>query len=192
LARPLATENPAPAGPADQSPVEAVRTQAQSPVEAVGAQISQQALQAFLAEREQRRAAADGRDQAAGLLPDRQGSQLPSASVAPRAPAQRLAAVTPANVPPPAAARPRVTEGGEFFVEFSARKSAAEALSTLRALQSKYAVLKGHKPVFRRKDEGERGVIYTVQVGPFESWDNADQLCKQLKTAGEICFVTTN
>jgi cell division septation protein DedD len=187
---PLLTSNPAPVGPADQSPVEAVRAQAQSPVEAVGAQVSRQALQAFLAEREQRRAAADGRDQAAASLPDRQGSQLPSASVTPRAPAQRLAAVTPTNVPPPAAARPRVTEGGEFFVELSARKSAAEALSTLRDLQSKYAVLKGHKPFFRRKDEGERSVIYTVQVGPFQSWDNADQLCKQLKTAGEICFVT--
>jgi cell division septation protein DedD len=46
--------------------------------------------------------------------------------------------------------------------------------------------------MFRRKDEGEHGVIYTVQVGPFESWDNADQLCNQLKTAGEICFVTRN
>jgi cell division septation protein DedD len=96
------------------------------------------------------------------------------------------------NAPPPAAARPRVTEGGAFFVQLSAPKSEAEALSTLRALKSKYAALRGHEPVIRRKDEGERGVIYAVQVGPFESRDNADQLCKQLKTAGGICFVTTN
>ncbi len=175
LSRPLPTENPAPVGPADQSPVAPERAQALQ--------------QPSSAERKQLRTVTDGSDQAAGLVPDRQVSPLPSASVAPRARTPQIVAVLPATAPAP---KPRVTEGGRFFVEFSALKSAAEALSTLRALQSKYAALKGHKPMFRQKDEGEHGVIYTVQVGPFESWDNADQLCNQLKTAGEICFVTRN
>src|SRR5260221_384815 len=77
-------------------------------------------------------------------------------------------------------------------VELSAPRTAAEAQSILQALKSKYAVLKGHEPVIRRKDEGQRGVIYAVQLGPFESRDDADQLCNQLKTAGGICFVTRN
>jgi cell division septation protein DedD len=85
-----------------------------------------------------------------------------------------------------------VTEGDGFFVQLSAPNSEAEARSTLRALKSKYAVLKGHELEIRRKDEGERGVIYTVQAGPFDSRDDADQLCKQLKIAGGICVVTRN
>jgi len=85
-----------------------------------------------------------------------------------------------------------VTEGDGFFVELSAPRTAAEAQSILQALKSKYAVLKGHEPAIRRKDEGQRGVIYAVQLGPFESRDDADQLCNQLKTAGGICFVTRN
>jgi cell division septation protein DedD len=85
-----------------------------------------------------------------------------------------------------------VTEGDGFFVELSAPRTAAEAQSVLQALKSKYAVLKGHEPVIRRKDEGQRGVIYAVQLGPFVSHDDADQLCSQLKTAGGVCFVTRN
>ena len=145
--------------------------------------------QASSAERKQLRTVTGGSDQAAGLVPDRQVSPLPSASVAPRARTPQIVAVLPATAPAP---KPRVTEGGGFFVQLSAPKSEAEALSTLRALKSKYAVLKGHEPVIRRKDEGPRGVLYTVQVGPFESGYDADQLCKQLKTAGGICFVTRN
>jgi cell division septation protein DedD len=176
LSGPLPTENAAPVVPADQSRAEAERAQA---------------LQPLSAESTRPRTAADGRDQSTGLVPD-QVSRLPGAAGAPPARAAQIAGATPANVRPPAAAKPRVTEADRFFAQLSTPTSEAEALSTLRALKSKYAVLKGHEPVIRRKDEGERGVIYTVQVGPFESQDDADRLCKQLKTAGGICFVTRN
>jgi len=142
----LPTRNPAPVGPADQSPDEAKRVQA-----------LQQALSAG---RTQFRTVIDGRDQAAGLVPDRQVSARQSASVAPRARAPESTVPLPANARAPAAAKPRLTEGGGFFVELSAPKSEAEAQSILRALKSKYAVLKGQEPVIRRKDEGERGVLY--------------------------------
>jgi cell division septation protein DedD len=89
-------------------------------------------------------------------------------------------------------ARPRVTAGDGFFLELSSPKTEAEALSVFRALKSEYAVLKGYELEIRRKDEGGRGVIYSVQVGPFESQDDGEQLCEQLKTAGGICFVTRN
>jgi SPOR domain len=176
LSGPLPTSNPAPVGPADQSPEEAKRAQALQ--------------QAVSAERTQFQMGANGRDHAAGLLPDRRVSALPSASGAPPAPGPQLAAAAPAAAR--AAAKPRVTEGDGFFVELSAPRTAAEAQSILQALKSKYAVLKGHEPVIRRKDEGQRGVIYAVQLGPFESRDDADLLCNQLKTAGGICVVTTN
>ncbi len=173
LSGPLPTRIPAPVGPADQSPEEAKRAQALQ--------------QAVSAERTQFRMGTDGRDHAAGLLPDRRASALPSAS---GAPGPQVAAAAPATAR--AAAKPRVTEGDGFFVELSAPRTAAEAQSILQALKSKYAVLKGHEPAIRRKDEGQRGVIYAVQLGPFESRDDADQLCNQLKTAGGICFVTRN
>jgi len=178
LSRPLPTENPAPVGPADQSLVQQRKARALQ--------------QPSSAERTQLRTVTDGSDQAARLLPDRQVSPLPSAPAAPRALAPQIAAAIPATVPAPPAAKPRVTEGGGFFVQLSAPKSEAEAQSAFRALKSKYAVLKGHELVIRRRDEGQRGVIYAVEIGPFESGYEADELCKQLKTAGGICFVTRN
>jgi cell division septation protein DedD len=167
LSRPLPTESPARVGPADQSLMMQERAQALQ--------------QPSSSERKQLRTVTDGTD-----LPDRQVSTLPDASGAPPALAPQIVAALPA------AAKPRVTEGGGLFVQLSASKSEAEARSTFRALKSKYAVLKQHEVVIRRRDEGERGVIYMVQVGPFESPDKADQLCKQLKTAGGSCFVTWN
>jgi cell division septation protein DedD len=175
----LPTGNAAPVGPADQPPV-AERAEALERARAL--------QQALATERKQLRAVADEGEQAAGLVPDRQVPPLPRASS--RALAPQVVAALPATAPAPPAAR--VGEGGGFFVQLSAPKSEAEALSILRAVKSKYAVLKGYEPVIRRKDEGERGAIFTVQVGPFESQDKADQLCKQLKTAGGICFVTRN
>jgi len=182
LPRTLPTSSPAPVGAADQSPVTSERAHG----------LSQP--------RRQLRTVTEGSDQGGGLVPDRQISPPPSASVPARALAPQSAAATPATPPAaarapvqaPAAAMPRVTEGGGFFVQLSALKSEAEAQSTFRALKSKYAVLKGHEPVILRKDEGQHGMIYAVQVGPFVLRDDADQLCKQLKTAGGICFVTRN
>jgi cell division septation protein DedD len=177
LSRSLPTENPAPVGPADPSPVVREKAHAlRQPSSAKGEQLDR---------------VTDGSDEAA-LVPDRRLSPLPNASVASRGRASQIAAAAPAAAGTPPPARPRVTEGDRFFVQLSAPKSEAEALSTLRALKSKYAALKGHEPMIRRKQEGERGVIYAVQLGPFESKDDADQLCNQLKTAGGICVVTRN
>jgi cell division septation protein DedD len=74
----------------------------------------------------------------------------------------------------------------------SAQKSEAEAQSTFHAMQSKYSVLNGRQPLIRRKDQGERGIFYAAQVGPFASKDEANQLCESLKSAGGSCFVARN
>ncbi len=191
LPRPLPTRNPAPTGPAGQSPVAPPtedRVQAlRQPSSAGGKQL---------------RTVTGGSDQAGGLVRDRQVSPLPSASVAPRALAPQSTAATELLTTPPAAAqapvqapavaKSRLAEGGGFVVQLSASKSKAGAQSTFRALKSKYAVLRARELVIRRKDQGKRGVSYAVQVGPFESRDDAEQLCEHLKAAGGSCFIAKN
>jgi cell division protein FtsN len=100
-----------------------------------------------------------------------------------------MADATPA-APPPRAPSARA-EGG-YVVQLSAQKSEAEAQASFRAMQAKYAALNGQQPLIRRKDQGDRGVFYAAQVGPFGSKDEAAQFCEGLKSAGGSCFVLRN
>jgi DamX protein len=110
-------------------------------------------------------------------------------------PRSMTAAEAPAAVPAqaplqrPAAAKARPGEGGGFVVQLAVAKSETQARATFRDLRSKYAVLQGREPVIRRKDAGN-AVSYTVQVGPFESQGEADDLCRNLKTVGGSCTTT--
>jgi cell division septation protein DedD len=126
---------------------------------------------------------------------------VPRAAAAPAPAPQSMAAAEPPAAPlaraqgplqRQAIAKPRPTEGNGFVVQLSAAKSEAEAQSTFQALKSKYAVLKGREPMIRRKDQGNRGAFYALQVGPFESQGDAEQLCERLKAAGGSCFATRN
>jgi cell division septation protein DedD len=109
-------------------------------------------------------------------------------------------AITPqANAePPPAraattsAAASRATDSGGFVVQLSAAKSEADAQASFRAMQSKYAVLNGQHSLIRRKDQGERGVFFAAQVGPYGTKEEATQVCEGLKSAGGTCFVQKN
>jgi cell division protein FtsN len=110
--------------------------------------------------------------------------------------------------PPPAAARdnsprpltpPRVAsaassgEAGGYLVQVSSRRSEADAESSLRALQAKYAgVLGGQPHLVRRADLGAKGIYYRAMVGPFGSREQAIQLCSSLKAAGGDCVVQSN
>ena len=82
--------------------------------------------------------------------------------------------------------------GGGYVVQLSAQKTESEAQASFRAMQSKYSALNGQQALIRRKDQGERGVFYAAQVGPFGSRDEATQLCESLKSAGGSCFVLRN
>jgi hypothetical protein len=82
--------------------------------------------------------------------------------------------------------------GGGYVVQLSAQKTESEAQASFRAMQSKFPALNGQQPLIRRKDQGERGVFYAAQVGPFGSRDEANQLCENLKSAGGSCFVLRN
>ena len=108
---------------------------------------------------------------------------------------QAMADATPparAAAPPSPGAQVATRGGDGFVVQLSAQKSEAEAQSMLRSMQSRYSVLNGQRVLVRRKDQGDRGVFYAAQVGPFASKGEADQLCESLKSAGGNCFVQRN
>jgi cell division septation protein DedD len=91
-----------------------------------------------------------------------------------------------------AVAASRATDSGGYVVQLSAAKSEADAQASFRAMQSKYAVLIGQHSLIRRKDQGERGVFYAAQVGPYGTKEEATQVCESLKSAGGTCFVQKN
>jgi len=86
----------------------------------------------------------------------------------------------------------RSIEAGGFVVQLSAQRSEAEAQAAFRTMQAKYSALSGRQPLIRRKDQGERGIFYAAQVGPFGVKSDADKLCETLKSAGGMCFVQKN
>jgi hypothetical protein len=142
---------------------------------------------------------------ARGSQPTEARQAPPPAAAASRAEAPRPTATpeapeaTPVPAPAPAqaplqrqaAAKARPGEAGGFLVQLAAVKSESEARATFRGLRSKYPALLTREPVIRRK-EGGNGVYYAVQLGPFESQEDAAKLCGQLKAAGGSCFPTKN
>jgi len=86
----------------------------------------------------------------------------------------------------------RAIEAGGYVVQLSAVRSEPEAQAAFRTIQAKYPVLSGRQPLIRRKDQGERGIFYAAQVGPFGVKSDADQLCEAVKSTGGTCFVQKN
>lgn len=133
-------------------------------------------------------------------------TRLPSSSEGPAAaPRPRTAPVelegthvlmpVPPNKPPAsetASAAP-ATSGGGYAVQVSSHRSEQEAQSSFRALQAKYPnLLGGRQPIIRRADLGAKGIYYRAMVGPFDSADQATDLCTNLKAAGGSCLVQKN
>jgi cell division septation protein DedD len=121
-------------------------------------------------------------------------TQSPSRQAAPPPPSpppQRQAALAPAAADTATAVAPSVESGG-YVVQLSAVRSEAEAQTAFRQLQAKYPVLSGRQPLIRRKDQGDKGIFFAAQVGPFGAKSDADQLCGELKAAGGSCFVQRN
>jgi len=106
--------------------------------------------------------------------------------------APQTAALEPPKSASAGARAPRSADSGSFVVQLLAQKSESEAQTAFRSMQTRYAVLNGRQPLIRRKDQGDRGVVYAAQVGPFVTRDEANQLCESLKMAGGTCFVQKN
>ena len=86
----------------------------------------------------------------------------------------------------------RAIEASGYVVQLSAVRSEPEAQAAFRTMQAKYPVLSGRQPLIRRKDQGDRGIFYAAQVGPFGVKNDADQLCEAVKSTGGTCFVQKN
>jgi cell division septation protein DedD len=101
----------------------------------------------------------------------------------------------PPNKPPAsetASAAP-ATSGGGYAVQVSSHRSEQEAQSSFRALRAKYPnLLGGREPIIRRADLGTKGIYYRAMVGPFDSADQATDLCTNLKAAGGSCLIQKN
>jgi SPOR domain len=111
-------------------------------------------------------------------------------SLTPQAPPS-VAAVDTTRPAPSAHATPPSGSGG-WIVQISAQKTEAEAQAAFRAAQAKYSALADQQPLIRKKDQGERGVFYATQVGPFPQREEANRLCETLKSAGANCFIQRN
>jgi hypothetical protein len=86
-----------------------------------------------------------------------------------------------------------VASDGGYIVQVSSERSDTEALVSFKTLQSRYPhVLGDHSPLIRRVDLGEKGIVYRAQVGPFDTIDQAKQLCGKLKAVGGRCIVQRN
>jgi hypothetical protein len=120
----------------------------------------------------------------------------PAAAPRPRtAPVVLEGTHVPPNKPPAsetASAAP-ATSGGGYAVQVSSHRSEQEAQSSFRALQAKYPnLLGGREPIIRRADLGAKGIYYRAMVGPFDSADQATDLCTNLKAAGASCLIQKN
>lgn len=109
----------------------------------------------------------------------------PAATPAPAAPATRTTAAPAASATP--------VPSGAYVVQIASVRSEAEAQSTWRAMQSKYAGLLSGQPFsVKRADLGDRGVYYRAQVGSFGSREDAVGLCEALRSQGGDCMVQRN
>jgi cell division septation protein DedD len=98
---------------------------------------------------------------------------------------------SPAVSPSENAAIP-ANDGG-YVVQVSAERSDAKAQSSFKTLQSRYPhVLGDRSPLIRRVELGKKGIFYRAQVGPFETVEQAKQLCARLQSAGGRCRVQKN
>jgi len=121
----------------------------------------------------------------------------------PPAPVSNMAPTTPASAAPAAAsaarplsvapARAANAETGKYVVQVASQRSEADAQDSFRALQHKYpGVLGRYNVMVRRADLSDKGVFYRVQVGPFATAKQANEMCSSLKSAGGQCILQKN
>jgi SPOR domain len=115
-------------------------------------------------------------------------SLVPQGSDPAAEPRTRVAATSPPQTAPGGAGA-----SSGYLVQVSSQRNEADAQASYRALQGKFpAVLGSRAPVIKRADLGDKGVYYRAMVGPFDTPDEATQLCASLKTAGGQCVVQRN
>ena len=96
-----------------------------------------------------------------------------------------------AALPAPAAAEPAPALSGGYFAQVKSDQNLKAAEAELAAVAEKYKGVLGEVPLTTRQaDLKDRGVWFRVLAGPVKSHDDADNLCRRLKSAGiQDCIV---
>jgi hypothetical protein len=96
-----------------------------------------------------------------------------------------------APAPAPAAAEPAPALSGGYFAQVKSDQNLKAAEAELAAVAEKYRGVLGEVPLTTRPaDLKDRGVWFRVLAGPVKSHDDADNLCRRLKSAGiQDCIV---
>ncbi|MDF2995741.1 MAG: Sporulation domain protein [Xanthobacteraceae bacterium] len=130
--------------------------------------------------------------QVSSFAPDDASSTMPA--TVPLPPTRVAAApASPSIAAPAAAAASDQASAGGYFVQVAAQRTQGEAQSAWRATQGKFpGILGSYSANIRRADLGDRGIYYRAQVGPFNSKDQANELCQSLRAQGGDCMVQRN
>lgn len=89
-------------------------------------------------------------------------------------------------------AQPRMQElpDDSYVIQVASLRSEEEAKGFWSQAQAKHPDLLETMPLYvERADLGDRGIYFRVQTGPFPSKATAQDLCGQLKSAGQDCIV---
>ena len=89
-------------------------------------------------------------------------------------------------------AQPRMQElpDDSYVIQVASLRSEKEAEGFWSKAQAKHPDLLETMPLYvERADLGDRGIYFRVQTGPFPSKATAQDLCGQLKSAGQDCIV---
>ncbi len=125
-------------------------------------------------------------------------ARRPVLAAAEPAPAPAGAAVippagAPAVVPPasPPTVEPAPAPAGGFFAQVRSDQDLKAAEAELATVADKYKAVLGEVPLSTRQaDLKDRGIWFRVLAGPVKSHDEAENLCKRLKSAGlQACIV---
>ncbi|GLQ20229.1 SPOR domain-containing protein [Algimonas porphyrae] len=105
-------------------------------------------------------------------------------------PAVRQPVETPVVRPDPAPATQPPATPSDWVVQVASLRSQAEADRTYDAIANRHSALSGYQRDIVRVDLAEKGIYYRARVSGLASKSAADDVCRQLKAAGQACFVT--
>ena len=87
---------------------------------------------------------------------------------------------------------PSAVPTGEFIVQVSSTRDAAQAKAQYAALAERFPDLfTGHEPMVQRADLGARGIFFRLGVAGFATRKAAQDFCTTLKSRGQDCLVRT-
>jgi hypothetical protein len=77
-----------------------------------------------------------------------------------------------------------------FVVQILGRSSESDAQAAYLALQTKFPnILRDRAPLIRRVELGDASIVYRAELGPYNSFEQAREICGKLLDANDTCLV---